>query len=106
MLAIGSALLASPQLLLIDEPTLGLAVPAIQDICEKLRVLRAQLGVAMVVAVAESRWVDELSDHAIVVERGEVVTQPLASRPGIDEVLDRILAGHGSAASVKEDVHA
>lgn len=106
MLAIGSALLASPQLLLIDEPTLGLAVPAIQDICEKLRVLRTQLGLAMVVALAESRWVAELSDHAIVVERGEVVTQPLACRPGIDEELDRILAGQGSAASAREGIHA
>src|SRR3546814_7002471 len=43
MLAIGAALLTQPRILIIDEPTLGLAVPVIEAICEKLSQLRKML---------------------------------------------------------------
>ena len=72
MLAIAMALLGSPRVLLVDEPTLGLSVPAIEQLCETLGEIRRSLSVALLVAEAQSQWVTRLADRAIVLDRGQV----------------------------------
>jgi branched-chain amino acid transport system ATP-binding protein len=96
MLAIGSSLLGSPELVLVDEPTLGLAVPAIESICEKLSMLRVELGLTVILAVAETKWVSQLSDSVLVVERGELVSSIIQTHSGIDIELEKQLAGKRS----------
>lgn len=80
MLGIGMALLGAPQLLLLDEPTLGLAVPVIEDLCERLALLRRETGLTMIVAESDSQWLTELSDSALVLDRGRLLRhfEPLA----------------------------
>lgn len=73
MLAISMALLASPQLLLLDEPTLGLAVPVIEDLCERLARLRAETALTMIVAESDSQWLARLADSAAVLDRGRLL---------------------------------
>jgi branched-chain amino acid transport system ATP-binding protein len=70
MLGIGLSLLASPDLLLLDEPTLGLAVPVIEDLYQRLARLRRETGLTMIVAESDSQWLISLADAAIVIDRG------------------------------------
>ena len=73
MLAIGTALIGSPSLLLFDEPTLGLAVPIIERTCEALARLRRELNLTVLCAEAEPQWVDQLAERAFIIARGEIV---------------------------------
>lgn len=73
MLGIGLGLLSSPRLLLLDEPTLGLAVPVIEELCERLAWLRRELGLTMLVAESDSHWLPRLADRALVIDRGQTV---------------------------------
>lgn len=104
MLAIGSALLGSPQLVLVDEPTLGLSVPVIESIRDKLFELRKELGLTLVVALAETTWVDAFADSALVLDRGELGSEPIATHPGVRERLEQLLTG--SPATFQEPVSA
>jgi len=91
MLAIGSALLGTPRLVLVDEPTLGLAVPVIETICAKLLELRKQLGLTLIVAVAETAWIADLAESAVVLDAGELVgaSAPTTGR-GCEDVEARL----------------
>ena len=93
MLAIGSALLGSPQLLLLDEPTLGLAVPVIEAICAKLVELRRELDLTLLVALAETGWVSALADAAIVMDCGELASEPLSANEHMRDLLEQYLTG-------------
>jgi len=91
MLAIGCALLGTPQVLLVDEPTLGLAVPVIEFICEKLAQLRRELGLAIICSVAETAWIGELAEKAIIIDAGEQIGAPVdTTQSGRDEVEARL----------------
>ncbi len=93
MLAIGSALLGSPQLLLLDEPTLGLAVPVIESICEKLTELRRELDLTLLIALAETGWVSALAEIAIVMDCGELTSEPLPTNEHVQDLLEQYLTG-------------
>lgn len=73
MLAIGSALMCSPQLLLIDELSLGLAPKVIEELVERLRAIRAELGTTLLVVEQNAQVALDLADHGYVMENGRVV---------------------------------
>lgn len=73
MVALSLGLLCSPELLLIDEPTLGLAVPVIEALCEKLTQLRKELDMTVLLAEADANWIASLAERAIVLDRGAIV---------------------------------
>jgi branched-chain amino acid transport system ATP-binding protein len=72
MLGIAISLLAAPSLLLLDEPTLGLAAPVIETLCDSLAKLRQDLGLTIVVAESDSQWLPQLAERAIVLDRGRL----------------------------------
>jgi branched-chain amino acid transport system ATP-binding protein len=74
MLAFGRALMASPKLLLLDEPTLGLAPIMADQIFECMRILRNN-GLTMVVAEQDTRRVLQIADKAYVIENGRVALE-------------------------------
>lgn len=71
MLAVGRALMAAPKLLLLDEPTLGLAPLMAEQIFVAMRALRAD-GLTVLVAEQNTRQTLEIADHAYVVENGRI----------------------------------
>jgi branched-chain amino acid transport system ATP-binding protein len=72
MLAIGRALAARPRLLLMDEPSLGLAPRLVTRIFQTLRELREE-GKTILLVEQNARQALQVADHAYVMERGTIV---------------------------------
>ena len=71
MLAVGRALMVKPRLLMLDEPSLGLAPRIMQDIFAVIRALRAS-GVTTLLIEQNARAALQVSDYAYVLETGEI----------------------------------
>jgi branched-chain amino acid transport system ATP-binding protein len=86
MLALGRALMSSPRLLMLDEPSLGLAPLVVQEIFAIVRRLRED-GVAILLVEQNARAALQSSDHGYVLETGEVAlsgeSQALAGDPRV-----------------------
>jgi branched-chain amino acid transport system ATP-binding protein len=87
MLAVGRALMSRPRLLLLDEPSLGLAPLITRRLFETLPVLREQWGVAMLVVEQNANLALQVSDRAVVLESGRVaLAGPAVEVAGHDDV--------------------
>lgn len=73
MLAIASALVGAPQLLLVDELSLGLAPVVVEDIMRRLVDIRRELGLAMVIVEQNAAIALQIADYGYVLENGRVV---------------------------------
>ncbi len=73
MLAIASALRCAPQLLLVDELSLGLAPRIVQELAGRLRDVRRTLGTTLLVVEQNAQIALELADYAYVMENGRIV---------------------------------
>lgn len=74
MLAIGRALMAKPALLMLDEPSLGLAPRIVVEILEIIQALRDE-GVSILIVEQNARAALRISDYGYVLETGEVVLE-------------------------------
>ncbi|HVW42186.1 MAG TPA: ABC transporter ATP-binding protein [Amycolatopsis sp.] len=75
MLAIGRGLMASPTLLMIDEPSLGLAPVLIETMIEQLARIRAELGITMLIAEQGLNLAAETCGRIYVVASGQIVAE-------------------------------
>ena len=73
MVAIGRALMARPDVLVVDELSLGLAPLVVTDLIAHLRTLNAERGLAVLLIEQNARLAFELCRHAYVLEAGRVV---------------------------------
>lgn len=71
MVAIGRALMSSPKLLLLDEPTIGLAPKIVQQVGELIRRIRDE-GVGIILVEQNAEIALDLADYAYVLEGGKV----------------------------------
>ncbi len=78
MLAVGRALMAKPRLLMLDEPSLGLAPLIVREIFHIISGLR-ETGVATLLVEQNARAALQVADHGYVLETGEVVLSGPAS---------------------------
>ena len=90
MLAVGRALMSNPKVLLLDEPTEGLAPVVIQGLTQLLRDLK-QTGVAILLAEQNHQMALRTADRAAFMEKGRLVDELPADRARGSEVLHRIL---------------
>jgi branched-chain amino acid transport system ATP-binding protein len=74
MLAVGRALMSRPRLLMLDEPSLGLAPLVVREIFHTIRRLR-QTGVTILLVEQNARAALEVADHGYVLEMGEIALQ-------------------------------
>ena len=91
MLAIGKALMAEPKLLILDEPTLGLAPVIIEDISEALETLSQRLTVLLVEQNVTFGF--EHADEILLMETGEVVTRGTPDELEGDEYVQEAYLG-------------
>ena len=73
MLTIGAALMCAPDLLLIDELSLGLAPLIVEDLMRRLQTLRDELDLTILLVDQNAQAALEVSDHGYVMENGRVV---------------------------------
>ena len=78
MLAIARALMAEPQLLLLDEPSMGLAPILVKEIFSRLKVLNEQ-GLTMLLVEQDARMALSLAHRGLVMERGRIVLEDEAA---------------------------
>jgi branched-chain amino acid transport system ATP-binding protein len=83
MLALGRALMGRPKLLLLDEPSLGLAPRIVRDIFAVLDRLRRD-GLAILLVEQNARAALALADHGLVLELGEVVATGASAALSVD----------------------
>ena len=91
MLALGRALMGQPRLLMLDEPSLGLAPLVVRDIFATIAQLRAS-GVTILLIEQNARAALEVADHGYVLETGDLVLQgPAAQLADDPRVIDTYL---------------
>jgi branched-chain amino acid transport system ATP-binding protein len=94
MLAISRALMLRPKLLLLDEPSFGLAPIVVQDIFRNLGVINRQEKVSMLIVEQNASIALQLADHAYLLETGRVVMGGPASVISGDESVRRSYLGY------------
>jgi branched-chain amino acid transport system ATP-binding protein len=93
MLALGRALMGRPRLLLLDEPSLGLAPRVAAQIMAVLRRLRAEGGLTVVLVEQNARSALSIADRGVVLNLGRVVADEEAGRLAADERLRHAYLG-------------
>ena len=87
MLAIGRGLMARPRILLLDEPSLGLAPRVVGEIMQALRELRQREGLTVILVEQNVRAAMVIADRVGVMERGRIVLRgrpaELLAHPGV-----------------------
>jgi branched-chain amino acid transport system ATP-binding protein len=96
MLAIARALLLNPKLMLLDEPSQGLAPLIVRDVFKVIRTAR-EAGISVLLVEQNVRAAVEIADRAYVLDDGRVVYEGSAADFGADEERVRDLAGASAA---------
>ncbi|MBY3115072.1 ATP-binding cassette domain-containing protein [Rhizobium laguerreae] len=101
MTAIGRALMSRPRLLVLDEPSMGLAPLIVQDIFRKLRHLNREEGLSILVAEQNSAVALKYADRAIILENGAtVLTGDAQDLRGRDDIKSFYLGQRAVAPSI------
>jgi branched-chain amino acid transport system ATP-binding protein len=80
MLALASALMCKPQLLLVDELSLGLAPVIVEDMMQRLLQIRNELGITIVIVEQSAAVALDIADYGYVLENGRVVLDGTSER--------------------------
>ena len=94
MLAIGRALVSRPKLLLLDEPSLGLAPLVIEQIFETINTFRTRMGLTVVLVEQNAMSALEIADIGVIINLGHVVAQGKASELINDPALRAAYLGY------------
>jgi branched-chain amino acid transport system ATP-binding protein len=103
MLAIGRAMMSDPKVLMLDEPSLGLAPMLARSVLKTVREI-ARRGAAVLLVEQNARQALAIADHAYVIEVGRIVLEGKASELARDERVQKAyLGGFELVASSSSD---
>jgi branched-chain amino acid transport system ATP-binding protein len=94
MLAMGRALMAQPKVLLLDEPSMGLAPVLVDSIFDTIRQLHAQ-GTTILLVEQNARMALQIADRGYVIQTGEVILSDTAANLRQNEAVQRSYLGVG-----------
>jgi branched-chain amino acid transport system ATP-binding protein len=94
MLAISRALMLRPRLLLLDEPSFGLAPKIVHEIFQILRTINAEDGVSMLLVEQNAHLALDLAQHAYLLETGRVAMAGTSQALMADEAVRRAYLGY------------
>jgi len=94
MLAIGRGLMQDPQILLLDEPSLGLAPKTMKEIFEKIQEINKE-GTAIIIVEQNAKTACEIADHIYVLEEGKIALHGDKSIMKSEKIKHIYLGGHG-----------
>jgi len=94
MLAISRALMLGPRLMLLDEPSFGLAPLIVQEIFRIMRRINEEAKVSMLLVEQNAALALELADHAYVLETGRVVMSGTSAEVRSDEQIRKSYLGY------------
>ena len=94
MLAISRALMLRPRLLLLDEPSFGLAPLVVRDIFRIMRRINSEQGVSMLLVEQNATLALDLADHVYLLETGRVVVSGPSAVVRNDEAVRRSYLGY------------
>ncbi len=94
MLAVGRALMLRPKLMLLDEPSFGLAPLVVEELFAILRRVNREMGVAMLIVEQNAVLALDLAEHAYLLETGRIVMDAPAAVIGADEAIRRSYLGY------------
>jgi branched-chain amino acid transport system ATP-binding protein len=98
MLAIASALMCAPQLLLIDELSLGLAPVVVEELAQRLVAIRRELGLTILLVEQSAAVALAIADHGYVMENGRVVLDGSSERLRNHQDVQEFYLGQGGEA--------
>ncbi len=93
MLAIGRALMARPRLLLLDEPSIGLAPRMVQEIAQVIAAITRRWRVGILLIEQNARMAFRIAQHAYVLETGQVVITGATGALARNEEVKRVYLG-------------
>jgi branched-chain amino acid transport system ATP-binding protein len=94
MLAVGRALMLRPRLMLLDEPSFGLAPLIVQELFEILRTVNRESGVSLLLVEQNAELALEAADQAYLIETGRIVMAGPAAELRADESVRRAYLGY------------
>jgi branched-chain amino acid transport system ATP-binding protein len=96
MLALGSAIVCRPELLLVDELSLGLAPVVVEDLLRRLTEIRRELGITILIVEQSATVALEIADYGYVMENGRIVLGGDAARLRNHPDIQEFYLGHTS----------
>ncbi len=102
MCAIGRALMASPKMVLLDEPSMGLAPQIVEEVFEIVRDLNQKEGVTFLLAEQNTHMALRYADTGYILESGRIVMDGAAAMLRENEDVREFYLGTGSAATGAE----
>ena len=93
MLAIARALMSRPALLLLDEPSLGLAPLVTRDVFERIAAVNAELGTTVLVVEQNANLALDIATRGYVLETGRIIAEGPADELRNDDVVRRAYLG-------------
>jgi len=94
MLAVARALMLKPKLMLLDEPSFGLAPMIVAELYEKLAMINRDEGVGLLIVEQNAGLVLELADRAYLLETGDIVKAGTAAEMRDDEAIRTAYLGY------------
>jgi branched-chain amino acid transport system ATP-binding protein len=96
MLAIARALMSRPKLLLLDEPSLGLAPRIVGEVADLIRRINQEEGVSILLVEQNASMALDLADYGYILENGKVVLDGTADELKADEDIQEFYLGLGA----------